>query len=175
MLFRRLHSGLLLLLSLATLLTAPNRSGGAQVGIEVFGPAREAAQAIQAARQAQAAERAPRELRPAERSFEEAARALNPPSAQPDVARATHLFRLAAAEGRLAEARAIEIMREREAAAAGFQYLDAIEPDPKGFLPPRPPLTVAAAEYRRLQRGAAQARAARRAAQEVVERLRQAS
>jgi hypothetical protein len=72
----------------------------------------------------------------------------------------------------VAETRAVEMAREREAAGAGFQYLDAIELDPHRILPPRPPMAQAAGDYRLRQKRAAEARAARRAAEEAMERLR---
>ena len=143
----------------------------AQVDIELFGPAREAVRAIEAARRARAAELAPRDLQLADLHLADAAAALNPPSGAPDLSKATHLARLAAAQAKVAETRAIEVVREREAASAGYEYLDAIEGDPKRMLPPRPPMAQSAAEFRRLQREAAEARAARRAAEEARDRL----
>jgi len=68
--------------------------------------------------------------------------------------------------------RPIEEGAPRGAAAAGNQFLDAIEGDPKRMLPPRPPLAMAQGEYRRLQREAADARAARRAAEATLVQLR---
>ena len=139
--------------------------------IELFAPAREAIQAIQAARRARAADFATGELRLADLYYEDAAAALNSPSGRPDVEKATRLAKLAAAQAKVAETRAIEVVRQREAAGAGYEYLDAIEGDPQRLLPPRPPMAQSAAEFRRLQREAAEARAARRAAEEARDRL----
>jgi len=149
----------------------PRQGRAAQVNIELFAPAREAVQAIQAARRARAAEFAVPDLRLADLYLEDAAAALNPPSGQPDVEKATRLAKLAAAQAKVAETRAIEVVRDREAAAAGSEYLDVIEGDPKRMLPPRPPMAQSAAEYRRLQREASEARAARRAAEGARDRL----
>lgn len=146
----------------------------AQVDIELFAPAREAAKAIQAARRAKATELAPDDMRLADLYNEDATAALNPPSGTSDLQKATHLFKLAAAQARVAETRSIEIVRNRGAASAGDQYLESIEGDPKRMLPPRAPLPQAAAEYRQAQREAADARAARRAAEDALEQLRAA-
>ncbi len=143
----------------------------AQVDIELFAPAREAARALQAARRAKATELAPNDMRLADLYNEDAIAALQPPSGPPDVEKAARLFKVSAAQARVAETRAIEIVRQREAAAAGDQYLDAIEWDPKRMLPARPPLAQSAAEYRQRQREAADARAGRRVAEEALERL----
>ncbi len=150
-------------------LAAP--AAAAQVDLELFAPTREALRAIEAARRARAGELAAGELRLADLYLDDATAALNPPSGAPDATKATRLARLAAAQARVAETRAIEVVREREAAAAANQYLDVLEPDPKGVLPPRPPSAVAAAEYSRRQREAAAARAARRAAEGVRDKL----
>lgn len=151
---------------------APVPAGrAAQVDIELFAPARDAAKAIQAAHRAKAEELAPDDLRLADLYDEDAKMALNPPSGPPDVERATHLFKLAAAQARVAETRSIEIVRNREAAAAGDEYIQSIEGDPQRLLPPRAPLAQAAGEYRLRQREAAEARAARRAAEADLERL----
>lgn len=156
---------------LGAVLAFPPTGRAAQVDIELFGPAREAVRAIEAARRARAAELAPRELRLADLYLEDAAATLNPASGAPDIPKATYLARLAVAQAKVAETRAIEVVRERDAAAAGSQYLDVIEGDPKRMLPPRPPLAATAAEYRRLQRDAADARAARRAAEDARDQL----
>jgi hypothetical protein len=143
----------------------------AQVDLELFAPTREALRAIEAARRARAGELAGGELRLADLYLEDAMAALNPSSGPPDTNKATRLAHLSAAQARVAETRAIEVVREREAAAAGSQYLDALEPDPMRLLPPRPPAAVSAAEYSRLQREARAARAARRAAEEARDKL----
>jgi hypothetical protein len=150
----------------------PAAGQAAQANIEVFAVAREAGQALQAARSAGAAELAPRDLLLAEEYYEGGAALLRPSGGSPDPARATHRFRLAAAQARVAETRAIEVARGREAAGAGYQYLDSIEADTLRSFPPRPPMGQAAAEYRLRQKEAAEARAARRAAEAAVERLR---
>ena len=85
----------------------------AQVDIEVFAPAREAARAIQAARRARAAELAPNDMRLADLYNEDAIAALRPPSGPPDVEKASRLFKLAAVQARVAETRAVEIVRGR--------------------------------------------------------------
>ncbi len=165
---RKVPSGLLFL-GLAVALAPTARA--AQVDIELFAPARDAAGAIQAARRARAAELAPNDMRLADLYNADATAALQPPAGPPDVEKATRLFRLAAAQARVAETRSIEIVRQREAAAAGNEYLDAIEGDPKRMLPARPPLPQAGAEYRARQRDAADARAARRRAEEELDKL----
>ena len=144
----------------------------AQVDIELIAPAREAARAIKAARQAKATELAPSDLRLADLYQQDAIDALNPPSGQPDVEKASRLFTLAAAQARVAETRAIEIDRKREAAAAGDQLLDSMNYDHQRMLPPRAPMAQAQAEYRQRQREAAAAAAARRAAEDALDRLR---
>ncbi len=159
-------------LALATAAALPPAGRAAQVDIELFAPIREAARALQAARRAKADELARRDLRLAEAYFEDAAAALDPPAGPPDAGKAARFARLAAAQAKLAEARAVEVLREREAGGAGDQYLRAIEGDPKRMLPPLPTMPEAAVEYRRRQREAGEARAARRAAEEAVERLR---
>jgi len=162
---------LVALMFLAGAAPSPPAGRAAQVDIEVFAPAREAVQAIQAARRARAAELAAQDLRLADLYLEDAAAALNPASGPPDVQKATRLAKLAAAQAKVAETRAVEVVRGREAAAAGSEYLDVIEGDPKRMLPPRPPMAQSAAEYRRLLREAAEARAARRAAEEARDQL----
>jgi hypothetical protein len=147
----------------------------AQVDLELFAPTRDAMRAIDGARRAKAPDLAPQEMREADRYLEEARTALAPAEGQPDVAKATRFARLAAAQGKVAETRAIEIVRDREAAAAGNQYLQAVEPDYQRLLPPRPGLAESSAEYRNAQREAAAARAARRAAQDALEGLRSES
>lgn len=159
-------------LAMAAAAAFPAAGRAARADIELFAPTREASRALQTARRARADELAPRDLRLAEAYFEDAAAALNPPAGPPDAAKATRLARLAAAQATLAQARAIEVLREREAAGGGYQYLRAIEGDPQRILPPLPTMPEAAAQYRRLQREAAKARAARRTAEEAVERLR---
>jgi len=159
-------------LALATAAALPPAGRAAQADIEVFAPIREAARALQAARRAKADELARRDLRLAEAYFDDAAAALDPPAGPPEAGKAVHFARLAAAQARVAETRAIEVVRGREAAGAGSQYLDAIEGDPRRILPPRPSMPEAAGEYRLRQKEAAGARAARRAAEEAVERLR---
>ena len=143
----------------------------AEVDIELFAPARQAARAIQAARRAKAPELAPDDMRLADLYNEDAVAALKPPSGPSDVEKAARLFRLAGAQARVAETRAIEIVREREAAAAGNQYMDAINWDPQRILPPRPPRAQAAAEYHQRQREAAEARAAHRTAEAELHKL----
>ena len=167
---RKLLPGLLVFLGIA-LGAAPAARAG-QVDIELFAPAREAARAIQAARRTKATELAPSDLRLADLYTQDAMAALNPPSGPPDLVKATRLFKLAAAQARVAETRAIEIERKREAAAAGDQYLDSLNYDPQRLLPPRVPMAHAAAEYRQRQREAAAAADARRAAEETLDRLR---
>lgn len=158
-------------LLLGILLALAPAGWAAQVDLELFAPAREAAVAIQAARRAKATELAPDDMRLADLYREDAMSALNPPSGTSDLQKATHLFKLAAAQARVAETRSVEIVRNREAGAAGGQYLESIEGDPKRMLPPRTPLPQAAAEYRQAQREAADARAARRVAEEALEKL----
>lgn len=147
------------------------RAWAAQLDLELFAPAQEATRAIEAARRAKAPELAPEDLRLAHLYTDDAKAALNPPDGPPDVEKATRLFRLAGAQAKLAQARAIEIVHEREAAAAGKQYLDALQYDRNRMLPPGPTLAEAMADYRRSQREAAAARAARRAAAQQVDRL----
>ncbi len=163
--------GLSIFLFLGLFLAPAPTAWAAQVDIELFAPARDAARAIQAARGAKAAELAPNDLRLADLYNADATAALQPPAGPPDVEKATSLFRLAAAQARVAETRSIEVVRQREAAAAGNEYLDAIEGDPKRMLPARPPLAQAAGEYRTRQREAADARAARRRAEEELDKL----
>ncbi len=159
-------------LALASSAALPPAARAAQVDIELYAPIREATQAIQAARRARAEQLAPRELRLAEGYFQDALGAIDTPAGPPDAAKAARFARLAAAQAKLAEARAVEVLREREAGGAGDQYLRAIEGDPKRMLPSLPTMPEATGEYRRRQREAAEARAARRAAEEAVERLR---
>lgn len=156
---------------LGAVLALAGPAAAAQLDLELFAPTREALRAIEAARRARAGELASDELRLAELYLDDATVALNPPSGPPDVSKATRLANLSAAQAKVAETRTIEVVREREAAAAGNQYLEVLEPDPRGVLPPRPPSAVAAAEYRRRQREAAAARAARRAAEEARDKL----
>ncbi len=156
-------------LTLAVVTAAPRAGRAAQVDLELVAPAREAAQAIQAARTARAAEVAPGDLRLAELYLADATTALRPPSGPGDVAKATRLFYLAAAQARLAEARAIERTRERRAADAALLFLRAIEGSPPGMVSSHPMMPEAAIGYHRLQREATQARAARRAAEEALE------
>ena len=160
----------------ATLIVAsvPATSGevlAAQGEIELFAPARVAASAIQAARRAGAAELAPDELRLADQYIDEATAALDPSSGPSDVGKATHLFRLAAAEARLAETRAIEVVSDRKAADGAARFLRALEGPSMGTPIGPSPTPEAMIEYARLRREASQARAARRAAEEAVERL----
>lgn len=165
----------ILLAGVVCLVAGPAMSStarAAQVDIELFAPARDASRAIQSALRAKAAELAPGDLQLADLYYTDASTALHPPSGPPDEAKAAHLFRMAAAAAKVAETRSIEIVREREAAGAGNQYLDALEPDPFRILPPRPPMGMAAAEYSRRQREASNARAARRAAEAALEQLR---
>ncbi|HEY7678157.1 MAG TPA: hypothetical protein VIG69_13875, partial [Candidatus Methylomirabilis sp.] len=152
---RKLLPGFLVFLGI-TLGPAP-AAWTAQVDIELFAPAREASRAIQAARRAKAEELAPGDLRLADLYHQDAIDALNPPTGQPDVQKAGRLFTLAAAQARVAETRAIEIDRKREAAAAGDQFLDSMNYDHQRLLPPRAPLAQAQAEYRLRQREAAAA------------------
>lgn len=159
-------------LVLAVVVAFPPTGQADQSDIKLFAPAREARRAIQVARSAGAAELAPRDLRLAEEYYEEGAELLRPPDGPPDDSRAARRFRLAGGQARVAETRAIEVTREREAAGAGSQYLGAIEFDPQRILPPRPSMGQAAGEYRLRQKRAAEARAARRAAEETMERLR---
>jgi len=166
---RRLFTGFLLA---GVVLGAAPAAWAAQADIELFAPAREAARAIQAARRAKAMELAPSDMRLADLYQQDAIDALKPPSGQPDVEKASRLFTLAAAQARVAETRAIEVDRKREAAAAGDQLLDSMNPDPQRLLPPRAPMAQAQAEYRQRQREAAAAADARRAAEEALDRLR---
>jgi hypothetical protein len=166
---RRLFPGLVLV---GIALGAGPAAWAAQADIELFAPAREAARAIQAARRAKATELAPSDLRLADLYQQDAIDALNPPSGQPDVEKASRLFTLAAAQARVAETRAIEIDRRREAAGAGDQLLDSMNYDHQRLLPPRAPLAQAQAEYRQRQREAAAAADARRAAEAALDRLR---
>jgi hypothetical protein len=159
-------------LVLAAVASLPPVGQPAPADIEMFALARDAFLAIQAARRARAAELAPRDLRLAEEYYEDGAAPLSRPERPPDVPRAAHRLRLAAAQARLAETRAIEVARERDAAGAGYQYLDTLEADTLRTTPPRPPMAQSATQYRLRQKEAAEARAARRAAEELVERLR---
>ncbi len=147
----------------------PPAGSAAHVDLELWAPAREAARAIQAARAAKAAELAPQALRLADLYLADATAALHPPSGPSDVRRATRLFHLAEAQARLAEARAIELTRERRAADAAGLFLTAIEGSPPGMPPTHPMMPEAVIGYRSLQREAAQARAARRAAEDMLE------
>ena len=166
------HAPSLAAATLAGFLAIPAATPTAQPDIEVFAPAREATLALQAARRAGAAERAQRDLRLADLYFDDATAALRLSAAPADAEKAARLFRLAAAQARLAETRAVETMHKREAAGASSQLLEAIEGDPQRILPPRPSVPEAGAEYRQRQRDAARATEARRAAEETVERLR---
>jgi ketosteroid isomerase-like protein len=162
---------------LATLILAavpaiPRAGLAAQVEIELFAPAREAASAIQAARRADAAALAPQDLRLADLYLDDATAALRPPSGPSDVEKATRVFRLAAAHGKLAEARAIEVARVHEAGDAGFRFLEAIEGGTTGMMPSVPStMSQTAMQFPHLRWEAGQARAARRAAEEAVEKL----
>jgi len=159
------------LLILAALHATQLTGLAAQGEIEFFAPARLALSAIQAARHVQAAELAPDDLRLADQYAEEARAALEPTSGPSDVRKATYLFRLAAAQARLAETRAIEVASDRKAAGAADRFLEALDGPSVGH-PAGPSQTPAAmTEYVRLRREAAQARAARRAAEEAVEQL----
>ncbi len=165
------HIRLFALVMAAVVLVAAPAARGAQVDIELFAPAREAARAIQAARRANAAQLAPSDLRLADLYEQDAIAALKPASGQPDVDKATHLFKVAAAQARVAETRAVEVARKREAAGAGNEYLESLQFDPQRILPPRPPLPRAQADYRQAQREAAEATEARRAAEEARDRV----
>jgi len=169
---RHLPTGILRLAILGALLGVTSHAGAAQFDLELFAPGRDASRALQSAHRARAADLAPRDLQLADLYFADATAALNPASGPPDAERAARLFRVAAAAAKVAETRSVEIVRERDAAAAGNQFLDVIEGDPKRMLPPRPPLAMAQGEYRRLQQEAAAARAARRAAEAALEQLR---
>lgn len=141
-------------------------------GPELFAPAREAIQALQDARRAHAGELARGDLYLADLSFEEATQALHPSCAPSDVAKAIHLFRLAAAQAKVAETRAIEMVRHLEAGAAIARLLHTMEGDPKSGLLPRRCVSEAAAEYGLRQQEAVEARAARRAAEEALTQRR---
>jgi hypothetical protein len=169
---RMLSAGLALVGAALALAPAAH---AAQIDLELFAPAREAARAVQAARHARAAELAPKDLRLADLYIDDATAALRPASGQPDVEKATFLFRLAAAQAKVAETRSVEVVREREAGGAGDQYLRALEFDPQQrYLPGSPTLPGTMTDYRRSQEEAAQARAARRLAEEELERVSRA-
>jgi hypothetical protein len=109
----------LVLLSLAAIPAIPVVALAAQGEIELFSPSREAQSAIQAARLAGASELASEDLRLADLYRQDATAALRSASGPSEVKKAARLFRLAAAEARLAETRAIEVTRDREAADGG--------------------------------------------------------
>lgn len=157
---------------LASVLTSAPVGRAAQIELEQFAPAREAAQAIQAARRAEAEELAHSDLRLARRYLDEGEEAFKRDPGARDLAGTARLFRLAAAQAKVAEARAIEATRKRKAAAAGYQYLDAIDGDTRRIQPAPAPLAFIAADYVRLRREAAEARAARQAAERALEEAR---
>ncbi len=159
------------LLIVAAALLTPLVSFAAQGEIEFFAPARVAASALQAARHAGAAELAPDDLRLADRYLDEARAAFEPSAGPSDVRKATYLFHLAAAQAKLAETRAIEVVSDRKAADGAARFLDAINGPSMGSSmgPSRTPETMS--EYARLRWEAVRARAARRAAEQAVEQL----
>ena len=156
---------------LAAVAIAPLTALAAQGHIEFFAPARLAESAITAARQAGAAELAPDELRLADRYIDEATAALEPSSGPSDIGKATRLFRLATAEARLAETRAVEIVTDRKAAEAAARFQGTLEGSGAGLRMGPSGTPEAMSEYARLRRQAAKARSARRAAEEDIRQL----
>ncbi len=163
--------GVLVGLLSAVIAAIPSPGLAAQVDLTMFAPARDAKGAIQAARRAGAAEMAGQDLRLANLYIEDASAALQPASGPPDMEKATRLFRLAEAQARLAEVRAIEEARKQEAAGAAFQFLQAIEGAPPGMAASGPSVSEAAIAHSRLQRDAGRARSTRRAAEQALEKV----
>ena len=155
----------------AAAVVAPSAGLAAQGSIEFFAPARLAGSAVMAARHAGAAELAPDELRLADRYIDEATAALEPSSGPSNIGKATHLFRLATAEARLAEARAVEVVTDRKAAEAAARFQGTLEGSGAGLRMGPSGTPEAMSEYARLRRQAAKARTARRAAEEDIRRL----
>ena len=162
--------GALIGLTLAIFMAVPSPGLGAQLNLELSAPARDAERAILAARRAGAAETAGRDLSLATLYLEDARAALQPASGPPNREKATHLFRLAEGQARLAEARAVEEARKHEAAGASLQFLQAINGAPPGMASTGPSVSEAAASFSRLRSDAARARSARQAAEEELEK-----
>ena len=163
--------GVLIGLALLIVLVIPTSGSAAQLDLELLGPARDAEQAIRAARRAGAAEMAAKDLSTANLYLEDAKAALHPESDPPDIEKATHLFRLAEAQAKLAKARSIEEVRTQDAAGAAWQFLEAINGARPGMAASVPSVSAAASSLKRFRRDAAEARSARRAAEETLERL----
>lgn len=162
--------GALIGLTLAIFTALPSPGLGAQLDFELFPPARDAERAILAARHAGAAETAGQDLSLAALYLEDAKAALQPASGPPNREKATHLFRLAEGQARLAEARAVEETRKHEAGDAALQFLQAINGAPPGMASAGPSVSEAGASLSRLRSDAARARSARQAAEEELER-----
>jgi hypothetical protein len=163
--------GVLLGLILAAVMAIPSTGLAAQLDLELLAPARDAERAIQAARRAGAAETAAQDLSLADLYFEDARAALHPASGPSNREKATRLFRLAEAQATLAEARSIEEARKQDAAAAAFQFLQAIEGSPPRTAASGPSVSGAMVSLSRLREDATRARSARRAAEDTLERL----
>ena len=163
--------GALIGLALLILLMIPSPGLAAQLDLELLRPARDAERAIQAARRAGANEMATKDLSTANLYLEDAKAALHPESGSPDIEKATHLFRLAEAQAKLAEARSIEEVRTQQAAGAAWQFLQAINGAGPGMAASVPSVSGAASSLKRLRHDAAEARSTRRAAEETLERL----
>ncbi len=157
---------------MAAVAAIPSRGFPAQVDLSLMAPARDAERAIQAARRAGAAETANQDLRLASLYIEDARAALQPALGPANVEKATHLFHMAEAQAKVAEARAIEETRGHEAAGASFQFLQAMDGAPPGMAAPGPSASEAAGALSRIRRDAARARSARRAAEKALETVR---
>ncbi|HWU39435.1 MAG TPA: DUF4398 domain-containing protein [Candidatus Acidoferrum sp.] len=170
---RMVKSGMGVLIGLALLivLVIPTPGWAAQLDLELLRPARDAERAIQAARRAGAAEMAAKDLSTANLYLEDAKAALHPESGPPDIEKATHLFRLAEAQAKLAEARSIEEVRTQEAAGASWQFLQAINGARPGMAAGVPSVSEAASSLKRLRHDTAEARSNRRVAEETLEKL----
>jgi hypothetical protein len=162
--------GALIGLILAIFTAPPSPILGAQLDLELFAPARDAERAILAARHAGAAETAGQDLGLAALYLEDARAALHPASGPPNREKATHLFRLAEGQAKLAEARAVEEARKHEAAGAALQFLQAMDGAPPGMASTGPSVAESAASLSRLRSDAASARSARQAAEEELAR-----